>query len=115
MRASASGSQSRCAAQTANTIGRPVRSRQSAPRSWCGVGSENAECSAASPISRRASAAAPSGRISAWGTSTCTSATEVADWLVTATLRTAGSGSCVTSCTDSTAPSLPTQSEGSRT
>ena len=44
-----------------------------------------------------------------------TSATDVAESRVTATLRTAGSGSCVTSCTDSTAPSLPTQSDGSRT
>jgi hypothetical protein len=60
-------------------------------------------------------ASAPSGRISACGTSTLTSATEVAEALVTATLWTAGSGSCVISCTDSTAPSLPTQSEGSRT
>ena len=31
------------AAQTANTIGRPVRSSHSRPRSWCGVGSSNAD------------------------------------------------------------------------
>ena len=44
------------AAQTANTIGSPVRSSQSRPRSKCGVGSSNALRSAASPMSSFASA-----------------------------------------------------------
>ena len=103
------------AAQTANTIGRPVRSRHSAPRSWCGAGSSNADRSASSPIISRASAVSPSARISAVGNSVRTSTTDDADWPVTEIDRTAGSGTSVTSCTDSTAPSEPTQSEGSST
>ena len=55
------------AAQTANTIGRPVRSSQRRPRSWCGVGSSNADLSAASPISSFASASSPSGTCSRVG------------------------------------------------
>ena len=68
------------AAQTANTIGSPVRSSQRRPRSWCGVGSSKALRSAASPISSFASAspAASIGSRSALGISTFVSTTEVA-------------------------------------
>ncbi len=51
---------SRRAAQTANTIGRPLHSRQSAPRSWTRRPSRGASCrlarSAASPMSTAAGA-----------------------------------------------------------
>ena len=94
------------AAQTANTIGRPVRSSQSRPRSWCGVGSSNAD------FERRVAdqelrvgllaerhvlaprAAAPSSARPRWR-----------DSGVTATVRTRSSGSRVTSWIESTAPS----------
>ena len=81
------------AAQTANTIGSPVRSSQSRPRSWCGVGSSNADFSAASPISSFASASSPSGTWRASGSSTFVSTTDVADSGVTATVRIRSSGS----------------------
>ena len=115
--ASSSSSRSGCggsgAAQTANTIGRPVRSSQSRPRSWCGVGSSNADLSAASPISSFASASSPSGTCSASGSSTFVSTTDVADSGVTATVRMRSSGVDETSWIESTAPSDETQSRGS--
>ena len=101
------------AAQTANTIGRPVRSSQSRPRSKCGVGSSNALRSAASPI--RSVASAPRSRAgrsppSAGGCATST--TEVALSGVTATERTWPKGMRVTSWIESTAPSDETHSRG---
>ena len=98
------------AAQTANTIGSPVRSSQSRPRSKCGVGSSNALCSAASPMSSVASASIPSGTISAFGSRIRISTTEVALSGVTATERTWPNGRRVTSWIESTAPSEETQS-----
>ena len=63
----------------------------------------------ASPVSY-----ASNGAWSASGSSTLTSATEVADSGVTATLRTCSSGLRETSWIESTAPSDATQSRGSR-
>ena len=100
------------AAQTANTIGSPVRSSQSRPRSWCGVGSSNALLSAASPIRSFASASSPSGTCSASGSSTFVRTTEVALSGVTATVRTRSSGRRETSWIESTAPSEETQRRG---
>ena len=101
-------------AQTANTIGRPVRSSHRRPRSWCGVGSSNADFSAASPISSFASAFSPSGTCVAPGRSTFVRTTDVADSGVTATVRISSSGTLETSWIESTAPSLETQRRGSR-
>jgi hypothetical protein len=101
-------------AQTAKTIGKPVRSSHRRPRSWCGVGSSNALFSAASPISNFASASSPSGTCSASGSSTFVRTTEVALSGVTATVRTCSSGLRATSWIESTAPSEETQSRGSR-
>ena len=66
-------------------LGRPVRSIQRRPRSWCGVGSSKALFKAASPISSVASACSPSGTWSASGSSPFVSTTEVALSGVTAT------------------------------
>ena len=90
-----------------------MRSSHSRPRSWCGVGSSNADLSAASPISSFASASSPSGTCSASGNSTFVSTTEVADSGVTATVRIFSSGVFEISWIDSTAPSLDTHSRGS--
>ena len=89
-----------------------MRSSHSRPRSWCGVGSSNADLSAASPISSFASASSPSGTCSASGKSTFVSTTDVADSGVTATVRMRSSGVFEISWIDSTAPSLETQSRG---
>ena len=101
------------AAQTANTIGSPVRSSQSRPRSWCGVGSSNADFSAASPISSFASASSPSGTCVGVGQQHLREHDRGRRLGRDGDGADASSGVFETSWIESTAPSDETQSRGS--